>query len=196
VAGIVFYFVHPVLLDLIITAESFMLYPEFRRNSLHRRLHSQWDVKPPSGLVYHPRYNLTFCGLENMHPFDSIKYKRTIEFLEQKQAHYPWLEFFLKGIHRPSKASRRQILDVMSCFYVFKLNYTVIVCKIIELPLVFLPNCLVKWRVLDPMLYSTQGSIDAACMAVHKGWAINIGGGYHHACGKEALALAFTRTSQ
>lgn len=119
-----------------------------------------------------------------MHPFDSVKYKRTLEFLHQKKSHYIWLESFLNRIHQPSKASRRQILDVMSWFYVFTLNYTAVVCKIIELPLVFLPNCLTKWRVLDPMLYCTQGSIDAACMAIHKGWAINIGGGYHHAHSK------------
>jgi len=25
-------------------------------------------------IVYHPSYNMTFCGLERMHPFDSIKY--------------------------------------------------------------------------------------------------------------------------
>lgn len=32
------------------------------------------------------------------------------------------------------------------------------------------------------MLYATQGSVDAALMALDRGWAINLSGGYHHAC--------------
>lgn len=31
------------------------------------------------------------------------------------------------------------------------------------------------------MLYATQGSIDAGCIALEKKWAINLSGGYHHA---------------
>jgi hypothetical protein len=27
-------------------------------------------------LVYSPQYNLAFCGLEKMHPFDAVKYER------------------------------------------------------------------------------------------------------------------------
>lgn len=49
------------------------------------------------------------------------------------------------------------------------------------MPVIFLPACILRWRVLDPMLYATQGSIDASCIALDKKWAINIGGGYHHA---------------
>ena len=36
-------------------------------------------------------------------------------------------------------------------------------------------------RLLDPMQRATQGSVDAACIAREKGWAINLSGGYHHA---------------
>lgn len=31
------------------------------------------------------------------------------------------------------------------------------------------------------MLFATQGSIDGGCMALENGWAINLGGGFHHA---------------
>lgn len=31
------------------------------------------------------------------------------------------------------------------------------------------------------MLLGTKGSVDAAFLAMHKGWAINLSGGYHHA---------------
>lgn len=34
---------------------------------------------PPPGklpIVYHPQYNISFFGIENLHPFDSKKYKK------------------------------------------------------------------------------------------------------------------------
>ena len=44
-----------------------------------------------------------------------------------------------------------------------------------------LPSWLLRWRVLDPMMSATQGSIAGAYMAMINGWAINLSGGYHHA---------------
>ena len=38
-----------------------------------------------------------------------------------------------------------------------------------------------RWRLLDPMSYATQGTIDGSCIALEKGFAFNLGGGYHHA---------------
>ena len=44
-----------------------------------------------------------------------------------------------------------------------------------------MPAWLLRMRVLNPMLRATQGSVDASCIAMRKGWAINLAGGYHHA---------------
>ena len=33
------------------------------------------------------------------------------------------------------------------------------------------------------MLYATQGTVDASCLAIERKWAINLAGGYHHASG-------------
>ena len=35
-------------------------------------------------IVYSPGYNITACGFEKLHPFDSTKYKRIWSFLHQK----------------------------------------------------------------------------------------------------------------
>lgn len=43
------------------------------------------------------------------------------------------------------------------------------------------PNFLLRWRLLDPMLLATEGSILAACAAEKWKWAVNLGGGFHHA---------------
>ena len=34
-----------------------------------------------SHFVYHPQYNITFCGIEKLHPFDSRKYGNIYERL-------------------------------------------------------------------------------------------------------------------
>lgn len=38
-----------------------------------------------------------------------------------------------------------------------------------------LPNFLVRWRVLNPFLYATSGSIAAARIAIQRGFAVNLG---------------------
>ena len=44
-----------------------------------------------------------------------------------------------------------------------------------------LPGWLLRMRLLEPMQCATLGSVEAACMAHIHGWAINLGGGFHHA---------------
>ena len=41
------------------------------------------DLKKCIPIVYSPDYNMTFCGLERLHPFDSIKYERTWGMLKE-----------------------------------------------------------------------------------------------------------------
>eukprot|EP01017_Pseudomicrothorax_dubius_P031063 TRINITY_DN3927_c0_g1_i2.p1 TRINITY_DN3927_c0_g1~~TRINITY_DN3927_c0_g1_i2.p1 ORF type:complete len:265 (+),score=59.16 TRINITY_DN3927_c0_g1_i2:73-795(+) len=53
--------------------------------------------------------------------------------------------------------------------------------RIVEIPVCFLPASILRWRVLDPMAYATRGSVEGAVMALQRGWAINLSGGYHHA---------------
>jgi histone deacetylase 11 len=70
----------------------------------------------------------------------------------------------------------------MGIIYQFWLNYSLYICKCLEVPLFFLPEFLLRWKVLEPMQLATQGSIDAAMLALKHRWAINLSGGYHHAC--------------
>jgi len=35
--------------------------------------------------VYHPDYNITFMGLEKLHPFDSGKWGKVIHFLKGRR---------------------------------------------------------------------------------------------------------------
>lgn len=69
----------------------------------------------------------------------------------------------------------------MSPCYLILLNYSIYLSKCVELPICFLPSEFLRYRVLNPMMKATQGSLESACMALEHGWAINLSGGYHHA---------------
>ena len=69
----------------------------------------------------------------------------------------------------------------MSPWYLFKHNYSLFVCSYVELPLCFLPGWFLRSQLLEPMLLGSKGSVDAACLAMTRGWAINLSGGFHHA---------------
>lgn len=73
-------------------------------------------------------------------------------------------------------------MDNLNWFYILKLNYSIFISKFIELPLCIVPSEFLRYRLLNPMMRGTQGTIDATCIALEKGWAINLSGGYHHAC--------------
>ena len=70
----------------------------------------------------------------------------------------------------------------MSKIYMLKLCSTICVGSYLEkIILALFPECLVRYLILDGMLMATSGTLIAASLALRKGWAINLSGGYHHA---------------
>ncbi|XP_060126852.1 histone deacetylase 11 isoform X2 [Zootoca vivipara] len=60
-------------------------------------------------------------------------------------------------------------------------TWSFVVATITEIPpVLFLPNFLVQRKVLRPLRTQTGGTIMAGKLAIERGWAINIGGGFHH----------------
>ncbi|KAK4815234.1 hypothetical protein QYF61_022881 [Mycteria americana] len=60
-------------------------------------------------------------------------------------------------------------------------EWSFVVATITEIPPVaFLPNFVVQRKVLKPLRTQTGGTIMAGKLAVDRGWAINVGGGFHH----------------
>lgn len=45
----------------------------------------------------------------------------------------------------------------------------------------YLPNFIIQRRILNPMRLATAGTVLAVELALQRGWAINLAGGYHHA---------------
>ncbi|XP_037550566.1 histone deacetylase 11 [Nematolebias whitei] len=126
-------------------------------------------------IVYHPDYNITFMGLEKLHPFDAGKWGKVINFLKEGK-------FLHDGnIVEAREATEEDLLVVHSKRYLNRLKWSVVVASITEIPpLLFLPNPLVQRKVLRPLRTQTGGTIMAGKLAVDRGWAINVGGGFHH----------------
>jgi histone deacetylase 11 len=135
------------------------------------RFEEMTDIFP---IVYSPGYNITAFG-EKRNGVDLMKNKRIWEFL------HSYGVITTQRLHEPSGLPTRAWLnEVMSSFYLFKLNYSAYVSKCLGIPLFFMPRWYLKREVLNPFALGTVGSVEAAYLALNKGWAINLGGGAHH----------------
>ena len=127
-------------------------------------------------IVYSPGYNITALGLERLHLFDSLKYRRIRRWL-LRQGLRRTGEFFA-----PAPITNADLLLVHSACYLKSLGSSRVLARILELPtLAILPAWLVRWRVLTPMRRAVGGTIRACRLAQERGLAVNLGGGFHHA---------------
>lgn len=128
-------------------------------------------------IVYHPQYNISLlAGLEQyLHPFDGAKYG--------KIAHHLCTCFGITkdAFHKPDKITEGALETVHSKSYLASLKNSSTVAHIAEIPLSWIPNWLLQRKILDPMRYATQGTIEATRIALQQGIGINLSGGYHHA---------------
>ncbi|XP_053679702.1 histone deacetylase 11 [Anopheles nili] len=129
-------------------------------------------------IVYRREYGVRFCGLQKLHPFDAAKGGNIYRLLKANG-----LIPADGDIYTPNEITIEELLNVHTKRYIASLKWSLNVAKIAEIPpLLFVPNCFVQRSYLRPMRYQTAGSILAARAALHSGlgWAINLGGGFHH----------------
>lgn len=133
--------------------------------------------------VYHPGYNISFFGLEKLHPFDTCKYSKIASQLVDENVVRFWHDF-----HRPQEVSQKNLALVHTQGYLQNLHdepsklFSIISGAASQnIPLHRAPNWLVDWIALKPMRLATQGTVDAMELALKNEWAINLSGGYHHA---------------
>lgn len=127
-------------------------------------------------IVYTDQYNISFMGLENLHPFDSKKYGRVFGMLSER------LAFDRCDIYQPEEIAEEELLEIHFPDYLESLKNSSTVAQIAEVPLLrTLPNSILQNGLLSPMRYATAGTILGAELALEQGWAINLSGGYHHA---------------
>ncbi|CAK7352992.1 unnamed protein product [Dovyalis caffra] len=115
-------------------------------------------------LIYSTAYDISFLGMEKLHPFDSSKWGRICQFLIMDGV------LDKKSIVEPLEASKDDLLVVHSESYLSSLKSSPNVAMIIE------------QKVLYPFRKQVGGTVLAAKIANERGWAINVGGGFHHCC--------------
>ena len=128
--------------------------------------------------IYHRRYNVSFLGIENLHPLDPKKYGHVVNMMLE--------DGVLEGRHQlcaAQRAPRSLLLEVHAEEYLKAIETSSSeVARIAELPLLrLLPAAVLRSRVLAPMQYMAGGTLQGAVAALERGWAVNIGGGMHHA---------------
>ncbi|KAH8340582.1 hypothetical protein KR059_001667 [Drosophila kikkawai] len=133
------------------------------------------DSKLP--IVYSREYAVRFAGLERLHPFDAAKGKHIQQFL--------CAELQLDGgsFYEPKELSKDQLRRIHTRGYLKSLKWSMNVACIAEVPIMaFVPNRYIQRAYLRPMRFQAAGSILAGKLALDYGWAINLGGGFHHCC--------------
>lgn len=129
-------------------------------------------------IVYHPNYNISFFGIERLHPFDSKKYGHAWSLLKERFG--PALADHQIPVDRP--VSDEELLLVHTREYLESLHSPANIAAALEVPVLGkLPAGVLSWLVLRPMRWAARGSVIAARAALDNGAAVNLSGGYHHA---------------
>jgi len=126
-------------------------------------------------IIYSDEYNIRFFGLEKFHPFDSLKYARVYEALRHGA-------LSTRQITTAGVPDDKTINAVHTEQYLDDLRGSWTIARVTELNFLrFFPAPLARALILRPMLHQAGGTVIAAQLALDHGWAINLGGGFHHA---------------
>lgn len=140
----------------------------------HPLLDCQLEGKLP--IIYRSEVNITLYGLEKLHVFDSTKYRGISNYLISQN-------ILKRNQFIKVKPVTKELLENgHSKKYLKSLKNSITIAKICEVPIItFVPNCLAQWKLIKPMKYHVGATIFTLEAALHYGWAINLGGGMHHA---------------
>lgn len=126
-------------------------------------------------IVYSDNYDITLFGLQRLHAFDSEKYGKIAHYLNTRA------EISKEDFYAPQKISNEDLLLVHSQVYLDSLRDSTVIAQIAELGVLGkVPNFILQERLLDSIRFATGGTVLGLELAMEKGWAINLAGGYHH----------------
>jgi histone deacetylase 11 len=129
-------------------------------------------------IAYSRHYDISFFGVERLHPFDSRKYGRAWRELRRGSGR----AMARRRLHVDRPASESELLTAHTPAYLRSLKSSSELAGALEMPVLNrAPNWLLQWRIVRPMRWAVRGTILAAAAAVRTGLAINLSGGYHHA---------------
>jgi histone deacetylase 11 len=152
-----------------------------KATKLDARTLEQLDQKTITGnqipIIYRSENNITFLGLQKLHPFDPEKYRHISDFLVKEKALKDYTVFI-----KQKKITEEQLLSVHSKKYLKSLETSLKVAKVTEFPpAAFVPYFLLKSFLIQPMYYQVGGTVLGGELALKYGWSICLSGGMHHA---------------
>jgi histone deacetylase 11 len=128
-------------------------------------------------VVYSPDYDIHFYGVEKLHPFDTRKYSRAYDLLQEQLG----ARLTDITVAPPHPISDDDLLLVHTPGYLAKLKQQNYLVQALEFPpLALFPYSVIEERVLHPMRLAAQGTLLAGELALERGVAVNMSGGYHH----------------
>jgi len=137
-------------------------------------------IKHP--VIYHPRYKLGSGWLKYLHKLDMDKPGDLYRALLQKGL------IDADHIYTAPQATNAQLKLAHNQDYIDnKIGNKVWLADVFQLNLIkWVPFTLTQHLLVTPLLYHTGGTILAGELAAEKGWAMNLGGGAHHAHANDA----------
>lgn len=136
---------------------------------------------PSPRIIYSPRYRIRAMGMDHLHPFDLRKYERAVRLLRRKLGD---ADLTARLVAPRAEVSREDVLLAHTPEHVDGVvRSSVAAAAAVEVPqLALLPARLVDRALLRPMRWATAGTVLACREALRHGAAVNLGGGFHHAC--------------
>ena len=86
------------------------------------------DYKASVPIVFHPKYDISFFGIENLHPFDSKKYSKIWKHLQKT------FNLQLSDIYQPNEIQQDELLSIHSNDYLASLKKSNVTARITEIP--------------------------------------------------------------
>jgi histone deacetylase 11 len=139
-------------------------------------------------LIYHPSYNISLYGVERLlsHVLDGKKYGKVFASLSQSYS------LNQDQVYQPQPVTDAELRKVHTQDYLDTLSHNNAVAKIANASfLSMFPQAVLQEQLLLPMKLATGGTVLATQLALKKGWAINLSGGYHHAKSQQGESCSF-----
>jgi histone deacetylase 11 len=129
------------------------------------------------GFVYDPAYSIPFISC--LHAFDTQKHAKIVDILSQQIEEFPdWIQTPTQDMG----AIDAMLATSHSAEYLDFLHSSSALSSTLEIDLLrWIPYWILKRTLVRSMKLQYAGSLLAADIALQRGWAINLGGGFHHA---------------
>ena len=172
-----------------------------RETELHEyTLEDQINFLP---IIYSPSYDIDLFGIEKVHPFDTKKWSRIAASVKQFLLRDGGSRYEIKFLEPKRCISRRELSIVHSASFVRRMHHNkrTIAAAAESFFLLLIPMAVIRARLVKPIKWQVSGSILASKVALDQvssdclfvgslclkhfhvlsqGWAINLGGGFHH----------------